>query len=133
MSDAQKIKMEMSAYGKTKTEQERSTRRLLDSTDCPFASVFSSTGGPSTESSVTCNFAVNDILPGWWPDCNSQYPGQVSHCPLLPRLYLCFKNAQDGSESKSITDKFLALRKIQVNKMMFIQRVDGCVGWWELK
>jgi hypothetical protein len=27
----------------------------------------------------------------------------------------------------------LALRKIQVNKMMFIQRVDGCVGWWELK
>lgn len=124
MSDAQKARMANSAAWVNKKDLERRAMRMLDSVDCPWVSVVSSTGGPSTESSWVCEFYFcNPQLVGWTPYCSSQ--GKINGCQIIKKV------AKD-KRPESATD-FLKMRRKQIAMKWHVKIVESNQGWFEYR
>lgn len=121
MSEAQKVKLSMSASWKSRSDYERHVKKLFELADCPFVTIFASRGGPSTECSFGCNCKAKTI-----PDCPSMGSiygyGSMPSCQLIKKL--C-KQKRWAEANK--------IRFIQINKADYVQVIEGAVGWMEIK
>lgn len=121
MSEAQKVKLSMSAAWKNRSDYERHVKKLFKFADCPFVTIFASSGGPSTECSFGCSCKVKRS-----PDCPSMGSiygyGSMPGCQLIKKLY---KQKRLAEANK--------IMFIQINKAYYTPVIEGAVGWMEIK
>jgi hypothetical protein len=121
MSEAQKQRLSQSAAWKSRSDYERHVKKLFALADCPFVTIFASSGGPSTECSFGCNCKLKMI-----PDCPSF--GSISGYGSMPGCQLISRLVQRKRWAEANDVRF-----VQIHKADYVQVIEGAVGWMEVE